>query len=148
MDTAVPRRSSKAEPVRDADGGHAASDLVPRRTMLDGFATEVAATEGLNVREAEPLVPILVTTQHSLYRIIPLRWGSADVLVQGGPFFPEPTAARLVGSTFGGSFLKMHWIRVDMHMEIDPGTGGGPIITTRVADVRIARDRTMIPRPH
>lgn len=148
MDTAVPRRSSKPEPVRDADDGHAASQLVPRRTTLDGFATEVAATEGLNVREAEPLVPILVTTQNSLYRIIPLRWGRTDVLVQGGPFFPEPAEARLVGATFGGSFLKMHWIRVDMHMEIDPGTGSGPIITTRVADIRIERDETTNPRPH
>ena len=148
MDTAVSQRSSKSEPVPGADGGHAVSDLVPRRTTLDGFAKDVAVTEGLNVREAEPLVPILVTTQNSRYRIIPLRWGAADVLVQGGRFFPEPTEARLVGATFGGSFLKMHWIRVGMHLEIDPGTGGGPIITTRVADVAIERDRTTNPRPH
>ena len=148
MDTAVPQRASKPEPVPDADGGHAVNDLVPRRTTLDGFAQEVAVTAGLNVREAEPLVPILVTTQNSLYRIIPLRWGQADVLVQGGPFFPEPTEAHLVGATFGGCFLKMHWIRVGMHMEINPGTGGGPIITTRVTDLRIERDRTTHPRPH
>jgi hypothetical protein len=121
---------------------------MPRRCTLDGFAEEVAFTEGINVREAEPLVPILVTTRNSLYRIIPLRWGNADVLVQGGQFFPEPTEARLAGSTFGGSFLKMHWIRVGMHLEIDPGTGGGPIVTTRVADVRIERDRTTNTRRH
>ncbi|MDA1092889.1 MAG: hypothetical protein O3A25_06430 [Acidobacteria bacterium] len=148
MDTAVSRCASSPEPVPDTGVAHTGSDLVPRRCTLDGFATEVAAPEGINIREAEPLVPILVTTRNSLYRIIPLRWGQADVLVQGGPFFPEPTQARLVGATFGGSFLKMHWIRVDMHMEIDPGTGSGPIITTRVADVRIERHRTMTPRPH
>ena len=148
MDSSVSRCSSNSEPVPDAGFRHTVSDLVPRRCTLDGFAEEVAATEGINIREVEPLVPILVTTQHSLYRIIPLRWGNADVLVQGGQFFPEPTEARLVGATFGGSFLKMHWISVGMHMEIDPRTGGGPIITTRVADVWIERDRTTNPRPH
>jgi hypothetical protein len=148
MDRSVSRRSSNPEPVPDAGVGHTVSDLVPRRCTLDGFAEEVAFTEGINVREAEPLVPILVTTQNSRYRIIPLRWGDSDVLVQGGQFFPEPTEARLAGSTFGGSFLKMHWINIGMHMEIDTGNGGGPIITTRVADVRIERDRTTNTRRH
>jgi len=35
-----------------------------------------------------------------------------------------------------------------MHMEIDTGNGGGPIITTRVADVRTERDRTTNTRRH
>jgi hypothetical protein len=134
--------------VPDAGGGHTGSDVVPRRSTLDGFAKDVALSEGINVREAEPLVPILVTTQNSRYRIIPLRWGHADVLVQGGPFFPVPTEARLAGSTFGGSCLKLHWIHVGMHMEIETGTGGGPVITTRVADVRVERERTTNTRRH
>jgi hypothetical protein len=121
---------------------------VARRTTLDGFAREVAGAEGLNVRHAEPLVPILVTTKNSCYRIVPLRWGRADVLVQGGRFFPEPTEARLVGATFGGSLLEMHWIRVGMQLEIDPGTDGGAIVTTRVIDVSIERETTTQLRPH
>ena len=148
MNRSASRLNSNPKPGPDAGGGYTGSDLVPRRSTLDGFATEVAVAEGINVREAEPLVPILVATQNSLYRIVPLRWGNTDVLVQGGQFFPEPTEARLAGSTFGGSFLKMHWITVGMHMEIDTGTGGGPVITTRVADVRVERDRTTNPRPH
>lgn len=47
----------------DAGVGHTGSDRMPRRCTLDGFAEEVAVAEGINVREAEPLVPILVTTQ-------------------------------------------------------------------------------------
>jgi hypothetical protein len=148
MGMPISRRSSKAEPVPDACVDHIASDLVPRRTTLDGFATEAADTEGIDVREAEPLVPLLVATQNSLYRVIPLRLGGSDVLVQGGQFFPEPTKARLVGSTFGGSFLKMHWINIGMHMEIDAGGEEGPIITTRVANVSVERDRKTSTRPH
>jgi hypothetical protein len=148
MDSSDFRRSSNLEPVPDASVGHTGSDLVPRRCTIDGFAEEVAVNKGINVHEAEPLVPILVTTRNSLYRITPLRWGGSDVLVQGGLFFPDPTKARLVGSTFGGSFLKMYCIKIGMHLEIDPGHGGGPIITTCVADVRIERDSTTNPRPH
>lgn len=148
MDRSASRRASNPEPLPETGAGRTDSELVPRRCTLDGFAEEVAFTEGVNVREAEPLVPILVRTRNSLYRIIPLRWGNADVLVQGGPFFPEPTAARLSGSTFGGSFLKLHWIRVGMHMEIETETGAGPIITTAVADVRIEHDGRTSTRRH
>ena len=76
-----------------------------------------------------------------LYLVIPLRLGGSDVLVQGGQFFPEATKARLLGSTFGGSFLKMHWIGIGMHLEFDAGHEGGPIITTPVIGIRVERDR-------
>jgi hypothetical protein len=116
-------------------------DLVPTRSTLDGFTMEAANAEGIDVREAEPLVPLLVVTWNSLYRVMPLRLGSSDVLVQGGQFFPEATKARLVGSTFGGSFLKMHWINIGMHLEFDAAHEGGPIITSPVTEIRVARDR-------
>lgn len=147
MGRPVSRRSS-VERAQNTSVDGTTSDLVPRRCTLGGFSEEAAATDGINVREAEPLVPILVTTRNSLYRIIPLRWGNSDVLVQGGTLFPEPTEARLAGSTFGGSLLKMHWITVGMHLEIDPGHGDGPIVTTRVASVRVERDKTTIAQPH
>jgi hypothetical protein len=108
---------------------------------LDGCEQAAASTEGIDLRKAEPLVPILVTTRNSLYRLIPLRAGGSPVLVQGGRFFPEPTQVHLAGSTFGGSALKLHWIAVGMHLEIEPGHGGRPITTTRIAHVRIERDR-------
>jgi len=82
------------------------------------------------------------------YRVVPLRLGSSEVLVQGGQFFPKPTKARLVGSTFGGSFVKMHWIKIGMHLEFDAGHEGGPIITTPVAEISVERDRKTSTRPH
>jgi hypothetical protein len=148
MDSEVSRRSAKPETVSGRSGDHAVGDLLPRHATLDGFTRRVAVTKGLNLRAAEPLVSILVTTKNSLYRIIPLRRGDTDALVQGGRLLPEPTEARLVGATFGGSLLKMDWIRVGMCMEIDPGTGEGAIITTRVTGVEVERNSTTNPRPH
>jgi len=126
----------------------AASAVVPRRATLDGFSEEVAATGGIDLRAVEPLVPILVTTKNSVYRIIPMRRGDVAVVVHGGRFFPTPAEARLVGSTFGGTVLKMHCIRVGMCMEIVPKTGDGSITTTRVLDVEIERTPTTRSRPH
>lgn len=147
MDGSAVRRLPVELP-RDGAGARAAVDLVPRRCTLSGFTEEAAITDGVNVREAEPLVAILVTTRNSLYRIIPLRRGNSDVLIQGGTLFPEPTEARLAGATFGGSLLKMHWIAVGMRMEIDAGRDDGPIVTTRVANVRIEREKPTVARPH
>jgi hypothetical protein len=142
------RRSWRAELAPEEAADHIVSHLVPRRTTLDGFVMEAANTEGIDVREAEPLVALLVVTRNSLYRVVPLRSGSSEVLVQGGQFFSEPTKARLVGSTFGGSFIKMHWINIGMHLEFDTGHEGSPIITTPVAEITIERNRKMSTRPH
>ena len=148
MDTSRTWRLSDPAPASSQEVGHSSHELVPRRCTLAGFTTEAAGAEGINVREAEPLVPILVTTKNSRYRIIPLRWGQSDVLVQGGSFFPDLTEAHLAGSTFGGSLLKMHWIMVGLHMEIATEHGVGPIVTTRVTDVRVERSAPTDDRRH
>lgn len=44
--------------------------------------------------------------------------GDRRVLIQGGKYFPEPKEAILIGSTFGGSMIKIGWIGYTMRMEI------------------------------
>lgn len=136
-------KHSKQEPDRQTESGAksagtGSSTLVPRRCTLDGFMAEVEGNDGLDVRQAEPLLTILVRTYNSLYRIIPLQRGDCRVLVQGGQFFPQPTEAHFAGSTFGGSFLKMAWIGTGLHMEIN--AGGQRIITSPVKGIGIERD--------
>jgi hypothetical protein len=109
--------------------------LIPRQATLDGFADEVSATEGVCVRDLEPLTTLLVRTCNSLYRIIVSR-GTA-VLVQGGQFFPEVTLGHLDGSSFGGSLLKLAWIGVGLRMEIS--SGGQRIVTSPVREIRTER---------
>ena len=105
------------------------------RSTLDGFAREMAASEGVNIREMEPLTTLLVQTKNSLYRIIPLEAGRSRILVQGGEFFPDLVEARLAGSTAGGTFLKMHWIGGGLQMEIY--AGGERVLTSPVRSVWI-----------
>ena len=105
---------------------------------FDGFVREVAASEGINIRDVEPFTTLLVQTRNSLYRIIPLEAGRSRIMVQGGQFFPDLVEAQLAGSSLGGSFLKMHWIGDGLHMEIH--SGGERIVTSPVRSFRIEQD--------
>lgn len=116
--------NSTPEPMRDRSG------WVPRRATLDGFVTELSKLEsgGVLVTTLAPLTLLTVTTYNSTYRFV-VR-DRSTVLVKGGRFFPEFTEARLAGSGFGGSMLKLDWIGVGLRMEI--WSDGRPIITSPV----------------
>lgn len=116
------------------------ADLVPRAATLDGFAEACAAADGVHLRDLDPLTTLLVRTYNSCYRIVIAQ--QSAVFVQGGRFFPEMTDARLEGSTFGGSMIKMGWIGIGLHMEI--WADGQRIVTSPVRSV----DRESPTRPH
>jgi len=109
--------------------------LFPRAATLDGFVNDLADAPGIYLREVEPLTTIVVRTHNSCYRI--LIEHDTTAIVRGGAFFPEPTPARIDGSGFGGTLLKVGWIGVGLRMEIF--TNGRRIITSPVRDVMLER---------
>ena len=119
-----------------------AEALVPRVAMLDGFVDAASACHGISVLDLEPLTVLRVDTRNSVYRIVISQ--RTAVFVQGGQFFPEPSAAHLAGATFGGSLLKIGWIGVGMRMEICGDDG--PIVTSPVR--RITIERAQASRTH
>ena len=82
---------------------------------------------------------LVVTTLNSRYEITVISPRSHEILVRGGRFFPEFTAARLAGSSLGGSFLKLGGIYVDFSMEIN--ANGQVIISSRVRAIEVHRTR-------
>ena len=74
----------------------------------------------VQIDQMEELTTLAVRTSNSLYEITVLNGQTGEVLVRGGEFFPERTAVRLEGSTFGGSILKRRGIYVGLRMEIVP----------------------------
>lgn len=93
--------------------------LIPRHATLDGFVQSTASGAGVSLHDLEPLTTLIVHTCNTSYRVIVSR--KSAILVQGGRFFPDATAAHLDGSSAGGSFLKIAWIGVGMRMEISVG---------------------------
>jgi hypothetical protein len=88
------------------------------------------------VEELSTLERLIVKTENSTYDIILLSSATADVLVRGGAFFPVFTAARLAGSSLGGSFLKLRSVHVGFRMELSSERGF--IVTSTVRSVEIA----------
>ena len=109
---------------------------------LDGFA---AATSGPGValRQLEPLTELMVQTRNTSYRIVVSH--EADIVIQGGTFFPDPTRAHVEGSSVGGNLLKIGWIGVGLRMEIV--AEGRRIVTTAVRSI-VRRDDITSARPH
>lgn len=115
--------------------------VVPRAATMDGFLAVSSASDGLSVRDLEPLTTLHVRTCNSSYRIVVAH--QTAIFVQGGRFFPDATDARLEGSSAGGTLLKVGWIGVGLCMEI--WAGGRRIITSPVRS--IAREEH-VARPH
>jgi hypothetical protein len=88
----------------------------------------VEGLAGVYLRDLPPFTTLLVRTRNSLYRMVITRW--PEVYVQGGDFFPNPTAVYLDGATSGGSWLKVGWIGVGGLVEIR--LGGCRITTSPV----------------
>ena len=69
------------------------------------------------------------------YRFVMLDESGRNALVEGGPYFPRPSAARVEGSTLGGSLLKVGWIGLGLFVELS--FGGKRIITSRVRSISV-----------
>lgn len=88
-----------------------------RRDTLGGFLEIVSSSAGVYLCDLPPCTSLLVSTLNSLYRMVIMQ--APEVSVQGGVFFPEPTAARLVGSSLvPGGLLKVGWIGVGLRFEL------------------------------
>ena len=118
--------------------------LVPRRCTLDGFSAEVARTDGVYLRDLDPITNLRVQTENTLYEITVPRPPRSVVLVRGGRFFPKTTEASFGGSSFGGSCLKLAWFGVGLHMEFH--FAGGWIFTSRVRSIEVL-DASSFPGP-
>ena len=134
MDTVTDGRARPAE----------SGVLVPRRCTLDGFSAEVARTDGVYLRDLDPITNLRVQTENTLYEITVPRPPRSVVLVRGGRVFPKTTEASFGGSSFGGSCLKLAWFGVGLHMEFH--FAGGWIFTSRVRSIEVL-DASSFPGP-
>jgi hypothetical protein len=113
------------------------SVAVPRGAILDAWIDD-PWKNGIQIDQMADMQRIHVRTHFSLYEITIIDGGSGSILVRGGNFFPELTAAHLAGATLGGSFCKMRGIYCGFKMEI--GHEGQRIITSDVQTITVFAD--------
>ena len=109
--------------------------LVQARAVLDTWSA-MDWTDGLQLDTLPPLRSLVVQTRNTDYRVTVIDGRRGDVLVTGGRFFPNPTRARLNGSTLGGSLLKWRGVYCGFRLELQ--LGAQTIVTTRVRSIAMA----------
>ena len=102
-------------------------------------------TTGLQTEDLAEQEFLTVETENSRYELTILCGRTGDVLVRGGQFFPYTSAARLAGSSLGGSLLKLRGIYVGFRMELQAHDRS--IITSRVRSIVLVSgvDRRPVP---
>jgi hypothetical protein len=106
--------------------------MVAMAGRLDRGVNDSPAVQGLHLRDLPTLTLLRVWTMNSVYCLVVAD--APEVLLQGGPFFPEWTAARLDGASVSG-VLKTGWIGVGLPMEIRAGSRR--IVTSPVRAITI-----------
>src|SRR5690242_14397986 len=89
--------------------------------------------DGVQVESLDDLCKMVVRTENSTYEITIISGRTGEILIRGGRFFPEFTAARLAGSSLGGSFLKVRGIYAGFNIEI--GISSRTIVTSRARSI-------------
>jgi hypothetical protein len=112
------------------------SETVPAAATLD-FWSNRPWTNGVQIEQMDEMQKLLVRTRNSLYEITVTDGWRGEIVVRGGQFFPQATAAWLAGATFGGSILKLRGIYIGLQMEIH--AEDGPLLTTRVKMIAIEK---------
>ena len=102
-----------------------------RAATLNRTSDVLENTAGVYLPDLPPLTTLLVRTTNSLYRMVITRW--PEVYIQGGDFFPDPTAADVDGASSGGSCLRAGWIGVGLLVELR--AGGWRITTSPVVTI-------------
>jgi hypothetical protein len=108
--------------------------MFPAACVLDTWS-EHEWQQGVQVGTLPDFSDIVVQTQNTRYELTVIDGNSREVLIRGGRYFPEQTAARLAGSSLRGSFLKVGGIYIGFGMEIViPGMS---VVTSPVQSIRI-----------
>jgi hypothetical protein len=75
-------------------------------------------SQGVHLAALDEFQQLHICTQNTLYEIVVINH-CGDVRVRGGRYFPDWTAARLAGSTAGGSCLRRLGINLGLQMEFE-----------------------------
>lgn len=122
-------------PVRKDERFKTSAYAVPGVCTLDGFARELDRQGGVDLKDLEALTCLRIRTRNTNYKITVLAPDDGRILLVGGRFAPTTVEAELVGSSFGGNFLKVRWIGINMRLEVQIGEQF--IVTSPVRSVEI-----------
>jgi hypothetical protein len=103
--------------------------------QINGAIIQSEIEGGVSLRDLPKGTVVEIETQNRVYTLV--SCGEGDALLHGHPMFcPEPVLVSIHGSTWGGSMLKDRFIGRGMHLEFGHPDYEGPIVTSRIVDIR------------
>jgi hypothetical protein len=127
-----------SQPQPAAQGHNGASPLDFNDPF--GWPTEPAA-DAIRLDACARFDRLKVRTQRTVYDVVVLRGSTGEALVRGGRYFAQFRRARVVGSTLGGSTVRLGTIEVGARLELR--LGRLPIVTSTIEAVsRVDRKRS------
>jgi hypothetical protein len=91
---------------------------VSKRSTLSGFTEELAERQGLALSQLDPFTRLGIRTRNTNYEMTLLDPWEGRMAILGGRYFATLATVVLIGSSFGGSLLKLRWIGSGLRMEI------------------------------
>ncbi|HTM49633.1 MAG TPA: hypothetical protein VL285_13155 [Bryobacteraceae bacterium] len=120
------------------DGAKCPTMFAPNPHLSDQINSAIIQSEiegGVSLRDLPKGAVVEIETQNRVYTLV--SCGEGDALLHGHPMFcPEPVLVTIHGSTWGGSMLKDRYIGRGMHLEFGHPDYEGPIVTSRIVDIR------------
>src|SRR6202030_4623185 len=113
--------------------------FAPHENLSDRINGNIIRSEiegGVDLRQLPPESMLKVETRNRAYTIVMQR--DCNALISGHPqFCPEPVLVFIQGSNWGGSMLKTAYLGRGMHLEFRHPGYKGPIVTSRIVDIRL-----------
>jgi hypothetical protein len=112
--------------------------------LIEDILKKMAENKGFNINELPVGTKVSVNTKNSLYEFVVLEDRYVSIfggsLKDGGVRFPKPTKVKILGSTYGGSMIRLDWVGEAMFIEfvIEEGPNkNGTILTSSVRNALI-----------
>jgi hypothetical protein len=77
----------------------------------------------IRVRELSPGDRLVIRTDHTVYHLAVIEPDTRQVVLWGGPFFPNPVGVHLDGCSRDGRFMEIGAICIGCSLEFRTGTG-------------------------
>ena len=112
--------------------------LSPHSNLSDEVNRNIVASEiegGVFLKDLPTATVLQIQTQHHCYTALLL--GDRSALISGHPqYCPQPVAVNIIGSTWGGSMLKLRFIGRGMRLEFHHPDYRTPIVTSVIQEIR------------
>ena len=122
---------------------HRPSSFTPHPNLGDRVNRNIVQSEiegGVFLDRLQPATVLQIRTQHHCYTAILL--GGRRALISGHPAYcPQPVLVAILGSTWGGSMLKLRFVGRGMHLEFSHPEYRTPIVTPVIQEIQERKEQ-------